>query len=119
MARFFFPLSLVISFFLMTQSAVAQERYGSTQSSTERYNAKRYSAEQPTRNRAGGATSPYMDAPARRNPMDEPAMQDPGGPPPPPPEQIPVDGGLALLAAAGAGYAVRKLRQRGDEDATS
>lgn len=38
-------------------------------------------------------------------------------PPPPPddPEQVPVDGGLALLAAAGAGYAVRKLNEE-DED---
>jgi hypothetical protein len=37
-------------------------------------------------------------------------------PPPPPPDQVPVDGGLALLAAAGAGYAVRKLgSQEGDE----
>jgi hypothetical protein len=32
-------------------------------------------------------------------------------PPPPPIEQVPVDGGLALLAAAGAGYAVRRLRK--------
>jgi hypothetical protein len=40
-----------------------------------------------------------------------------GTPPPPPsnPPQIPVDGGLALLAAAGAGYAVRKLKG-GDDD---
>lgn len=33
------------------------------------------------------------------------------GPPPPPPDPdpVPVDGGVVLLAAAGAGYAVRKL----------
>lgn len=31
------------------------------------------------------------------------------------PDKVPVDGGLALLAAAGAGYAVRKL-QDGDGD---
>ena len=31
------------------------------------------------------------------------------------PQQVPVDGGLALLAAAGAGYAVRKLGES-DED---
>jgi hypothetical protein len=39
-------------------------------------------------------------------------------PPSPPsnPSRIPVDGGLALLAAAGAGYAVRKLK--GGEDDT-
>ena len=41
-------------------------------------------------------------------------------PPPPPgggpggaaPAQVPLDGGLTLLALAGAGYAARKLRQR-------
>lgn len=37
--------------------------------------------------------------------------------PPPPvlpstPDQAPIDGGLGLLAAAGAGYAWRKLRKR-------
>ena len=37
--------------------------------------------------------------------------------PPPPifgpgPDQVPVDGGLALLAAGGAGYAIKKLRDR-------
>jgi len=32
------------------------------------------------------------------------------------PDQVPVDGGLALLAAAGAGYAVRRLREEEDED---
>lgn len=32
------------------------------------------------------------------------------------PEQVPVDGGLALLAAAGAGYAVRKLNEEEEED---
>ena len=39
-------------------------------------------------------------------------------PPPPPPPQVPVDGGLALLAAAGAGYAVRKLNEddEGEDD---
>jgi hypothetical protein len=33
-------------------------------------------------------------------------------PPPPPPEQVPIDGGLALLGLAGAGYAVKRLRAR-------
>ena len=28
------------------------------------------------------------------------------------PEQVPIDGGLALLAAAGGGYAIKKLRER-------
>ena len=38
-------------------------------------------------------------------------------PPPPPlfpdkPQQTPIDGGLVLLAAAGSGYAIKKLRDR-------
>ncbi len=36
-------------------------------------------------------------------------------PPPtllPPPAQAPIDGGLGLLAAAGAGYAWRRLKKR-------
>ena len=32
-------------------------------------------------------------------------------PPPPPPTQVPLDGGLVLLGAAGAAYGVRRLRQ--------
>ena len=32
--------------------------------------------------------------------------------PPPPPINVPVDGGLALLALAGAGYATRRLGNR-------
>lgn len=32
------------------------------------------------------------------------------------PEQVPVDGGIALLAAAGAGYAVRKLRESEEDE---
>ncbi len=39
-----------------------------------------------------------------------------GPDPPDPPSRIPVDGGLALLAAAGAGYAARKLSQEEDDD---
>ena len=35
--------------------------------------------------------------------------------PPPGGEPVPVDGGLALLAAAGAGYAVRKLGKDDDD----
>jgi len=32
------------------------------------------------------------------------------------PEQVPVDGGVALLAVAGAGYAVRKLNEEDEDD---
>jgi hypothetical protein len=33
---------------------------------------------------------------------------------PSPPSQAPIDGGLALLAAAGGAYAIKKLRDRKD-----
>jgi len=42
---------------------------------------------------------------------------DPRAPDPPGnPSRIPVDGGVALLAAAGAGYAVRKLNEEDEDD---
>lgn len=46
-----------------------------------------------------------------------PAAQANVAPPSPPfgggaPEKVPVDGGLGLLALAGAGYAARRLRRR-------
>jgi hypothetical protein len=45
------------------------------------------------------------------------SSQDETAPPPPAvPPQVPVDGGLSLLALAGAGYAARKLRQSSDEE---
>ena len=46
-------------------------------------------------------------APAASEAFDAPAAEMP--PPPPPP--VPVDGGLALLALAGAGLAARRLRR--------
>ena len=42
-----------------------------------------------------------------------------GGPPCTPPPQVPIDGGLSLLALAGGAYAVRRLRKKGKgEDET-
>lgn len=44
-----------------------------------------------------------------------------GGVPPPPgggdaPPQVPIDGGLSLLALAGGAYAVRRLRKKGKRE---
>ena len=51
-------------------------------------------------------------APAKGNPItNQPDLPDD-------PSPVPVDGGLSLLALAGAGYAARKLRQDKDEDET-
>jgi hypothetical protein len=43
-------------------------------------------------------------------PAADAALLPPDPPAPPPP--VPLDGGLGLLALAGAGYAARRLRQR-------
>lgn len=54
-----------------------------------------------------------------RAPDDPPGFPGtPGGPQGPPsfptaPAQVPIDGGLSLLAAAGAAYAARRLRAAG------
>ena len=37
-------------------------------------------------------------------------------PPPPPPQDIPIDGGLCLLIAAGATYGARKLYKQQKEE---
>jgi len=51
-----------------------------------------------------------------RGSSDLGAQSNNGAPLPEPPDDIPVDGGLSLLALAGAGYAARKLRQSSDDD---
>lgn len=49
------------------------------------------------------AEDPYAAGPYGPGPYPQPT------PLPPPPPAVPVDGGLALLALAGAGYAARRL----------
>lgn len=54
---------------------------------------------------------PDWAAPSKTDPYSTP-FSGPDDPPPPPirPPPVPVDGGLALLALAGAGLAARRLR---------
>ncbi|WP_146110130.1 hypothetical protein [Salinibacter sp. 10B] len=102
--------------FLMAGPALAQP-LGDRDQSSQRY-------EQP-----GGQERP-TSSPTNLPSWAEPSTPESGGtggvatpegvqtkaaPPPPTQPQVPVDGGLALLAAAGAGYAVRKLGES-DED---
>jgi len=51
-------------------------------------------------------------------PAPPPAASSSSGIPPDPPgtpaQEVPLDGGLALLALAGGAYAARRLRQKGD-----
>lgn len=53
-----------------------------------------------------------------RDPSASSNSKSMAAPPDPPdsPSRIPVDGGLALLAAAGAGYAARKLSKEQEDD---
>lgn len=102
---------------LGTQSSVAQ-----TRQSPERL--------------PGSSSEHQVDDPAGESSTELPSWAEPSSPdpsrtgsslgnknattnapaPPSPPSRVPVDGGIALLAAAGAGYAVRKLRQEDDEE---
>ena len=62
---------------------------------------------------AGPGSTPDWASPSVAPSNDAPADAfGPAPPPPPPPPPVPVDGGLTLLALAGAGYATRKLRAR-------
>jgi len=100
--------------FLMAGPALAQP-LGDRDQSSQRYE------------RPGGQERP-TNSPTNLPSWAEPSTPESGGTggalkpegvqtnaPPPGGEPIPVDGGLALLAAAGAGYAVRKLGES-DED---
>ena len=56
---------------------------------------------------------PDWATPSSANPYDAPAVEAVDGPGlPSAPAPVPLDGGLGLLALAGAGYAAKKLRDR-------
>ena len=62
---------------------------------------------------AGPQSLPDWAAPSTTAAPAPTAEMTPGPPPPPPPPPpVPLDGGLSLLALAGAGYATKKLRAR-------
>ena len=70
---------------------------------------------------ATAQTVPDWAAPSGGVATEAPSNSGGGGPPPPPttPPQVPIDGGLGLLALAGGAYAVRRLRKKGKgEDET-
>ena len=60
---------------------------------------------------AVGSSGGMLDA---RTAPAGPATLDEAAPPLPPPDAppVPIDGGLSLLASAGAGYAAKRLRAR-------
>ena len=61
----------------------------------------------PSRPEVGASNTPSIGS-------DGAQTNAPG--PPAAPSRVPVDGGVALLAAAGAGYAVRKLGDSDEDD---
>lgn len=75
----------------------------------------------------GGAAALAQSVPSWADPTEPTAQSVPGplsnstAPPPTPfaPAAVPVDGGLGLLALAGAALAARKLRQRSDAEPPS
>jgi len=73
------------------------------------------SAQQPSAEHTSASSS----APSGSSP--NPRQRSSGSPPAPPdsPPQVPVDGGLGWLAAAGAAYAANRLRKRGDAEGTT
>jgi len=66
------------------------------------------------------ATSVAQSVPSWATPVDGPPMsaaipdpgEGPGTPGDPGPAEVPLDGGLGLLALAGGAYAARRLRRR-------
>ena len=61
---------------------------------------------------ASSQSMPSWAAPSSPQAADPaPPQKDDAPPPPGVPQQVPIDGGLGLLALAGGAYAVRKLRK--------
>ncbi len=72
------------------------------------------SADEPPRS-DGSSSALDGDASTAATDRGPRAASDPPDPPPPPP-QVPVDGGLGWLAAAGAAYAANRLRKKAEEE---
>lgn len=79
-------------------------------------NRRRGAGQRPSGSPPDG--SPPFDCEENPNlPQCQAPCENPGSPPfCPPPDEVPVDGGLGLLAAAGASYAAYRLRRRDEED---
>lgn len=74
---------------------------------------------QPAESERGSSMGlPSWAEPGTRSAIEPPDNTPDDTPPPPgpPTQQVPIDGGLGLLAVAGAGYAVSRLRRKDDED---
>lgn len=109
--RFLWTFSMALAMLLLfADPASAQDRSGDA-----------YGNDVATQSQDGSSVGlpSWAEPGANRTPSGSGSEADPitNAPPPPgPPTRVPVDGGLALLAAAGAGYAVRKLRKDTSDD---
>jgi hypothetical protein len=108
--RFFWTFSMAFAMLLLfADPASAQDR-----------SRDAYGNDAATQSQDGSVGLPSWAEPGANSTSSDPGpAADPitNAPPPPgPPPRVPVDGGLALLAAAGAGYAVRRLRQGSRKD---
>ncbi|HHP7238615.1 PID-CTERM protein-sorting domain-containing protein [Longibacter sp.] len=105
--RFFWTVSAALLLILLVAQPVQaqqdrQDPYSPRETQTERGS----SVGLPSWAEPGNSKQAITPPP--NTPDDPPDL--PGDPP-----QIPVDGGLGFLALAGAGYAVSRLRKRGDD----
>ncbi|PSQ96271.1 MAG: hypothetical protein BRD55_07415 [Bacteroidetes bacterium SW_9_63_38] len=105
-------------FFLTISPAHGQANQQGSESLPE------WANESPPTSQEGTRPAPAVEPPSgdeggtRQEPSSKEGVQTKAIPDgsPDDPSRTPVDGGVALLAAAGAGYAVRKLSQEGDDD---
>lgn len=107
-ARFFWTFGMALAMLLFfADPASAQDQTGRSYG-------------EPTVPQSSGSSSvglpSWAEPKSSSNAGGGPADPITNAPPPPPPPPVPVDGGLALLAAAGAGYAVRRLRKGQRDD---
>ena len=103
-------LAAVVLFFFGTSMAHGQVHEGTGIGTSGSQDGVTHSSQLPDWAEPDNGTSPSTeenrDASVRNDQMQTKQPSLPGDDDP---QQVPVDGGLALLAAAGAGYAVRRL----------
>jgi hypothetical protein len=121
------PLAAAGIIFLLV-GPVAAQSVGEREQLFQRETQDRSSEQSPSGARGDRVrpSAPSSNLPDWASPAQPPSQQGPSSvnrgvrtkaaPPPPERDQVPVDGGLALLAAAGAGYAVRKLKDSEDDE---
>lgn len=95
----------------MPQDMAAGASQSYDESRTERLESRRSSAEH-----LPGWAEPQSGVPDYGAPSPDEGVSTNNHDPPGEPHPLPVDGGLSLLAAAGAGYALRKLRTEGEDE---